>query len=119
MKRIFITIIIIGIAAVVFFVMRGSLIDIGPGNTYGKIDKSAQKTSSIAGLKCDNAQRRPVAVMMPSDPEAKPLSGISAADLVMEMPVTPNGVTRFMAIFQCQTPKEIGSVRSAREDFIP
>jgi hypothetical protein len=60
-----------------------------------------------------------MAVMLASDPEARPLSGIGQADLVIEMPVTPNGVTRFMAIYQCQTPKEIGSVRSAREDFIP
>jgi hypothetical protein len=57
--------------------------------------------------------------MLASDPEARPLSGIGAADLVVEMPVTPNGVTRFMGIYQCQTPKEIGSIRSAREDFIP
>ncbi|MBP9821988.1 MAG: DUF3048 domain-containing protein [Candidatus Pacebacteria bacterium] len=75
--------------------------------------------SSIAGLNCDTAQRRPVAVMMASDPEARPLSGIGSADLVVEMPVTPNGITRFMAVFQCETPKEIGSIRSAREDFIP
>ena len=53
------------------------------------------------------------------DPEARPLSGIGQADVIIEMPVTPNSVTRFMAVYQCQTPKEIGSVRSAREDFIP
>jgi len=47
------------------------------------------------------------------------MSGIGSADLVIEMPVTPNGITRMMAIFQCQTPSEIGSIRSAREDFIP
>ncbi|MEK9158303.1 MAG: DUF3048 domain-containing protein [Patescibacteria group bacterium] len=78
-----------------------------------------KKEGSITGTVCDTANRRPVAVMMASDPEARPLSGIGEADLVVEMPVTPNGVTRFMAVFQCQTPKEIGSVRSAREDFIP
>ncbi len=82
-------------------------------------DGTPKRPSSIAGLNCETAQRRPMAAMMASDPEARPLSGIGAADLVIEMPVTPNGVTRFMAIFQCQTPKEIGSIRSAREDFIP
>jgi hypothetical protein len=88
--------------------------------TIGRVNQKIEKQpSSISGLNCDNAQRRPVAVMMPSDPEARPLSGIGAADLVIEMPVTPNGVTRFMGVFQCQTPKEIGSIRSAREDFIP
>ena len=82
-------------------------------------NETSQKPSSIAGLNCEPAQRRPVAVMMASDPEARPLSGIGQADMVIEMPVTPNGMTRYMAIFQCQTPKEIGSIRSAREDFIP
>lgn len=86
----------------------------GPSGT-----KEPDKPSSIAGLKCADATRRPVAVMLASDVEARPLSGIGQADLVIEMPVTPNGMTRFMAVFQCETPKEIGSVRSAREDFIP
>jgi len=57
--------------------------------------------------------------MMASDPIARPLSGIGQADIVVEMPVTPNGMTRMMAIFQCEEPEEIGSIRSAREDFLP
>ena len=88
------------------------------GNGTGS-SGTTKTVSSIAGLNCDTAQRRPVAVMLESDPEARPLSGIGQADAVVEMPVTPNGVTRYMAIYQCQTPKEIGAVRSAREDFIP
>lgn len=92
-------------------------VSIGVVNTQN--DNGKPKPSSLAGLECDNAAHRPVAVMMPSDPETRPLSGIGQADLVIEMPVTPNGITRLMALFQCQTPKEIGSIRSAREDFIP
>jgi hypothetical protein len=57
--------------------------------------------------------------MLSSDSEARPLSGLSAADLVFEMPVTPNGITRLMAVYQCHEPKEIGSIRSSRGDFIP
>lgn len=57
--------------------------------------------------------------MLASDPIARPLSGIGQADLVIEMPVTPNGVTRLMAVYQCQEPQEIGSIRSAREGFLP
>ncbi len=75
--------------------------------------------SSISGLECANAARRPLAVMLAGDPEVRPLSGIGQADMVIEMPVTPSGITRFMAIFQCEDPKELGSIRSAREDFIP
>ena len=102
--------------AILLFLVMGS----GHSFTIGSSSsgETIKKPSSIAGLNCDTAQRRPVAVMLASDPEARPLSGIGQADAVIEMPVTPNGVTRFMAIYQCQTPKEIGSVRSAREDFI-
>lgn len=74
--------------------------------------------ASLTGLECENYSRRPVAVMMASDPIARPLSGIGQADIVFEMPVTPNGITRMMAVFQCEEPQEIGSVRSAREDFL-
>ena len=74
--------------------------------------------ASLTGLICDNYDRRPVAVMMASDPVARPLSGISKADMVIEMPVTPNGITRMMVVFQCEEPEEIGSIRSARQDFI-
>lgn len=75
--------------------------------------------SALSGLPCETASRRPVAVMLASDPEARPLSGLGLADMVFEMPVTPNGITRMMALYQCRLPDEIGSVRSARSDFIP
>lgn len=75
--------------------------------------------SPLSGLECDNAKRRPLAVMMAGDLEAWPLSGIGDADMVIEMPVVTDGITRYMAVFICNDPKEIGSVRSARHDFIP
>ncbi|HEY4484189.1 MAG TPA: DUF3048 domain-containing protein [Candidatus Paceibacterota bacterium] len=75
--------------------------------------------SDLAGIKCEKAKNRPLAVMLSSDPETRPLSGIGEAELVFEMPVTDGGVTRMMAVFQCNWPKEIGSIRSSRSDFIP
>ena len=108
--------IIVALGLLIWVFSSGHSFTIGGSEARINISK---KLSSIAGLNCETALRRPVAVMLASDPEARPLSGIGAADLVIEMPVTPNGVTRYMAIYQCQTPKEIGSVRSAREDFIP
>lgn len=90
--------------------------------TGGRTDQPKELAmSKITGAGCQYAERRPFAVMMASDPIARPLSGIGQADLVVEMPVTPspNEVTRVMAVFQCLEPKEIGSVRSARGPFIP
>ncbi|MCH7563847.1 MAG: DUF3048 domain-containing protein, partial [Gemmatimonadetes bacterium] len=67
--------------------------------------------------------KRPVAVMLAEDAAARPLSGIAAAELVVEMPVVTYGINRFMAVYACPTADdedfEIGSVRSARDDFIP
>lgn len=74
--------------------------------------------SPISGLSCADAKRRPIAVMISSDAVARPLSGLSEADLVFEMPVVTDGITRLMAVFVCGNPKEIGSVRSARHDYI-
>lgn len=88
-------------------------------NGISIINRNETSKSLITGLGCPSAGTRPIAVMLASDPETRPLSGISQADIVFEMPVDPTGITRFMAVFQCEKPKEIGSVRSARNDFIP
>jgi hypothetical protein len=74
--------------------------------------------SPLSGIACPNAKRRPIAVMIGSDPINRPDSGFSLADAVVEMPALTSNVTRLMAVFQCNEPKEIGSVRSARHDFL-
>jgi hypothetical protein len=56
--------------------------------------------------------------MVSGDAVARPLSGIAQADLVIDMEVVTNDVTRLMAIYVCGNPDEIGSVRSARDDYI-
>lgn len=75
--------------------------------------------NNLSGIRCKNFDRRPFAVMVAEDIEARPLSGIGFADLVIEMPVVTGSITRMMTVFICEDPEEIGSVRSARHDFIP
>lgn len=75
--------------------------------------------NNLNNLECQNHARRPIAIMLAGDDEARPLSGIGAADLVIEMPVVTGSITRMMALFVCEDLKEIGSVRSLRHDFIP
>lgn len=82
-------------------------------------NKSDLPTSPLSGQPCVNANRRPIAVMLASDYIARPLSGIGEADLVIELPVITGTMTRLMALFVCSDAEEIGSVRSARHDFIP
>lgn len=98
-----------------FWLLSGSKITV----TNEPAGLSPAHVSALSGTPCERYNKRPVAVMLASDPEARPLAGISQADMVFEMPVTPNGITRMMAVFQCNDPERIGSIRSAREDFIP
>jgi hypothetical protein len=58
-------------------------------------------------------QRPALAVKIDNYPAARPQSGLNDADIVFEEPVE-GGITRFAAVFQCQSPTLIGPVRSAR-----
>lgn len=84
--------------------------DTGPKNT-GPV-------SPISGLSCDNWNKRAVAVMQPSDLQARPAAGFSEADMVIEMPAFTASVTRLMGVYVCNIPKEIGAIRSSRHDYI-
>jgi hypothetical protein len=60
----------------------------------------------------------PRAVMVENHPDARPLSGLSKANVVIEAPVE-GGITRFMALFDATTSvEEVGPVRSARPYYV-
>lgn len=82
------------------------------------VEKSPREESPISGMVCETYNRRPIGVMMPSDVITRPASGFAFADAVIEMPALVSNVTRLLAIFQCEHPSEIGSVRSARHDYL-
>ncbi|OGF99356.1 hypothetical protein A2Y99_04930 [Candidatus Gottesmanbacteria bacterium RBG_13_37_7] len=68
----------------------------------------------------DWEKRRPMAVMIENSAEARPHSGISRADVIYEA-LAEGWITRFMALFYCNTPFEnitVAPVRSARTYFI-
>jgi len=75
--------------------------------------------SPLSGLPCENFDRRPLGVVLANDPVARPLAGLSEADIVFEMPVITGSITRIIAVYVCNSPEEIGPLRSARHDFIP
>ncbi len=63
-------------------------------------------------------KRRPLAVMIENHQEARPQSGLTAADVVYEA-VAEGGITRFMALFYCNlSDVQIGPVRSARTYYL-
>ena len=91
--------------------LSGSQQNSGPAN-QGNV-------SPVSGVSCDNWNRRPFAIMQPSDASARPLAGISDTDMVVEMPAIYGGITRLMGVYVCGNPEKIGSIRSSRHDYIP
>jgi Protein of unknown function (DUF3048) N-terminal domain/Protein of unknown function (DUF3048) C-terminal domain len=58
-------------------------------------------------------QRPALAVKVDNYPTARPQAGLDDADIVYEEPVE-GGITRYVALFQCQQAPLVGPVRSAR-----
>jgi len=75
------------------------------GALYGKTQKDLWE------------RRRPLGIMVENSVDARPQSGLSAADVVFEA-VAEGGITRFLAVYYCQDAETIGPVRSARVYFL-
>jgi hypothetical protein len=60
-------------------------------------------------------QRAALAVKIGNDPSSRPQSGLDQADIVYEE-MAEGGITRYMAVYQCQSAPLIGPVRSVRWD---
>lgn len=132
MKRILIILAILGfVGAVAWFYqgserilikkdfINGSSIISLPGSDNKEEQVQVGKQNSLSGISCEDYDRRPFAVMYAGDSIARPLSGIGSADLVVEAQVITGSITRMMALFTCGNPSRVGSIRSARHDFIP
>lgn len=98
------------------------------GKAQYKVDPSLPKNEvcPLTGAKYTTLEkevwqtRRPLAVMIENHDEARPHSGLSRADIVYEA-LAEGWITRYMAVFYCNTPFEnisIAPVRSARTYFI-
>jgi hypothetical protein len=63
-------------------------------------------------------QRPALAFKVDNYPAARPQSGLTDADIVFEEPVE-GGITRLVAVFQCQSANLVGPIRSARAIDVP
>jgi hypothetical protein len=61
--------------------------------------------------------RRPVAVMTNNHVQARPLSGLNSADVVIETNVE-SGITRILSIFWSKAPEQVGPIRSLRQPYL-
>jgi hypothetical protein len=59
------------------------------------------------------AERTVVAVKIENISESRPQAGLNEADIVYEQPVE-GGITRFIALYQCENATRLGPIRSAR-----
>lgn len=69
--------------------------------------------SPTTGLPSDRPYR-PVLVQVDNDESARPIHGLSQADIVYESVYWGPGYTRYLALFNDAHPEVVGSVRSAR-----
>lgn len=96
-------------------------------NAEGEIvfDEALPKTEvcPINGAKYSKQQKswwekhRPLGVMIENHENARPQSGINAADITYEA-VAEGGITRTLSVFYCNAPVQVGPVRSARTYFL-
>lgn len=91
----------------------------GPSGVAGPLRGNAPGVTSSPSLSepGPNALPGAVLVMIDNHAEARPQSGLQAADLVFEA-VAEGGITRFLAVFQSRPAERIGPVRSARPYFV-
>ncbi len=115
-------VIIIAVGGFVFFKKRSQPAQRKQIDINQKIDtttpRNPENVSYLSGLPCQDWNRRSIAVMQPADVSARPASGFSDADMVFEMPVITASITRLMGVYVCGNPEDVGSMRSARHDFL-
>ena len=120
--------VLIIVVAVILIISSGSSADSTDQTTVSSSTTSTTPTTlppepdtdlnplTGVGVSPDVADRQPISVVIDNLPAARPQSGISKADLVIEV-VAEGGITRFMAIFLAGETDIVGPVRSARKYF--
>lgn len=92
--------------------------EIGFANTYKPVaaGQDNQEYEPFPDWQSRKRQRA-LAVVIDNLPDARPQSGLEAAEVVFEVPVE-GGLTRFLAIISGDNPENIGPIRSARPYLI-
>ena len=88
-------------------------------------DESLPKTEAcpLNGQKYSKQQKawwenhRPLGIMIENHENSRPQSGLNSADIIYEI-VAEGGITRFLTVYHCQAPVQVGPVRSARTYFL-
>ena len=97
----------------------GSLSDLTSGDEEGTKDRQCPLNGAMYTKNREEtwAKRRPLGVMVENHTDARPVIGLSRADVIYEA-VAEGGITRFLTVFLCQDAGDIAPVRSARTYFL-
>lgn len=102
-----------------------AIIALGSAVAFGLFDKQQQPTeeqkyySKLTGKEVSEEDSKlPVlGIMIENSEEARPQTGLDSAGIVFET-VTEGGITRYLALYEIDLPKEVGPVRSLRPAFV-
>jgi hypothetical protein len=84
------------------------------GSVVAALTPPSAPTWPLTGVPADAIADRPaLAVKIENSVDARPQTGLDAADMVWEQ-VVEGGITRFVAVYHSDLPPEIGPVRSIR-----
>ena len=92
----------------------GSPVAVPVGSSGAATSGAVWPLRGTAAPSGDAIKTRPIVVKVANDPPARPQTGLSQADLIVEIPVE-GGLTRLSVVFQSQDPSRVGPVRSARQ----
>ena len=97
----------------------GNLSDLTSGNEEGTKDRPCPLNGAMYTKNREETwgKRRPLGVMIENHTDARPVIGLSRADVIYEA-VAEGGITRFLTVFLCQDAGDIAPVRSARTYFL-
>lgn len=97
----------------------GTLKDTSSGDEEGTKDQPCPLNGVMytKNRKDTWTKRRPLAVMIENHLDARPIIGLSRADVIYEA-VAEGGITRHMAVYLCQDAGDIAPIRSARTYYI-
>ncbi|MBI2598641.1 DUF3048 domain-containing protein [Candidatus Curtissbacteria bacterium] len=97
----------------------GSLTDVTSDGDEGQKDRQCPINGAMYSKTREDQwkKRRPLAVMIENHADARPIIGLSRADIVYEV-VAEGGITRTLDIFFCQDVGDLAPIRSARTYFL-
>jgi hypothetical protein len=97
----------------------GSLTDVTSGVEEGPKDQECPLNGAMytKDRKEQWENRRPLGVMVENHLDARPVIGLSRADVIYEA-VAEGGITRYLVMYLCQDAGDIAPIRSARTYFL-